>query len=174
MTMQTLVIAHAAFGHNHFFKTNNLFRQWTDADGILDYLEFAKDYIARNAKTRLRRGRGRAGARFAAHALMLQGVNRYPRKKALDLLGEERRASERRADAERTFNDLWRTLPAKGARAKPTDLMERRKRLGPAGREPAVFPGEERAAAQAVAARAAADRAADLAVFLPPEADQGP
>ena len=40
--MQTLVIAHAAFGHNHFFKNNHLFRQWTDADGILDYLAFAK------------------------------------------------------------------------------------------------------------------------------------
>src|SRR3546814_6174007 len=40
--MQTLVIAHAAFGHNHFFKNNYLFKQWTDAEGILDYLEFAK------------------------------------------------------------------------------------------------------------------------------------
>ena len=37
MTMQTLVMAHAAFGHNHFFKNNYLFRQWTDANGILDY-----------------------------------------------------------------------------------------------------------------------------------------
>src|SRR4030095_12035982 len=45
-TMQTLVIAHAAFGHNHFFKNNYLFKQWTDADGILDYLEFARNYIA--------------------------------------------------------------------------------------------------------------------------------
>ncbi len=43
--MQTLVMAHAAFGHNHFFKNNYLFQQWTDANGILDYLEFAKDYI---------------------------------------------------------------------------------------------------------------------------------
>ena len=31
-TMQTLVIAHAAFGHNHFFKNNYVFKQWTDAD----------------------------------------------------------------------------------------------------------------------------------------------
>ncbi len=31
-TMQTLVIAHAAFGHNHFFKNNYLFKQWTDAE----------------------------------------------------------------------------------------------------------------------------------------------
>ena len=45
-TMQTLVIAHAAFGHNHFFKNNYLFKQWTDAEGILDYLDFAKGYVA--------------------------------------------------------------------------------------------------------------------------------
>src|SRR5262249_20276842 len=31
MTMQALVMAHAAFGHNHFFKNNYLFRQWTNA-----------------------------------------------------------------------------------------------------------------------------------------------
>ena len=47
MTMQTLVIAHAAFGHNHFFKNNYLFRQWTDANGVLDYLSFARDYVAK-------------------------------------------------------------------------------------------------------------------------------
>src|SRR4029077_4860056 len=42
MAMQAVVIAHAAFGHNHFFKNNYLFQQWTDAGGILDYLDFAK------------------------------------------------------------------------------------------------------------------------------------
>ena len=47
MTMQTLVIAHAGFGHNHFFKNNYFYRQWTDADGILDYLSFARDYVAK-------------------------------------------------------------------------------------------------------------------------------
>ncbi|MEL6363724.1 MAG: SpoVR family protein, partial [Pseudomonadota bacterium] len=45
MTMQTLVMAHACFGHNHFFKNNYLFRQWTDAGSILGYLDFAKKYI---------------------------------------------------------------------------------------------------------------------------------
>ena len=38
MTMQTLVLAHAAMGHNHFFKNNYLFREWTRPDAILDYL----------------------------------------------------------------------------------------------------------------------------------------
>jgi stage V sporulation protein R len=34
MTMQALVIAHAAYGHNSFFKGNYLFRTWTDAKTI--------------------------------------------------------------------------------------------------------------------------------------------
>ncbi len=46
-TMQTLVLSHAAMGHNHFFKNNYVFQQWTDATGINDYLSFAKNYLAR-------------------------------------------------------------------------------------------------------------------------------
>ncbi len=61
-TMQTLVIAHAAFGHNHFFKNNYLFKQWTDAEGILHYLEFAKGFIA-ECEERLRPHCRRAAAR---------------------------------------------------------------------------------------------------------------
>jgi Uncharacterized conserved protein len=53
-TMQALVIAHACMGHNHFFRNNYLFRQWTNAEGILDYLSFAKTTSrgARNATVR--------------------------------------------------------------------------------------------------------------------------
>ncbi len=128
MTMQTLVMAHAAFGHNHFFKNNHLFRQWTDANGILDYLEFAKGYIARceerYGETAVER------VLDAAHALMTHGVDRYPRK-APDLRDEEKRSTERRAEAERTFNDLWRTVPQMGAaKPAPTSEAERRKLLG--------------------------------------------
>ncbi len=65
MTMQTLVMAHAAFGHNHFFKNNYLFRQWTDANGILDYLSFARDYVA---KCEERHGATRAAAPPGAEA----------------------------------------------------------------------------------------------------------
>ena len=78
-TMQTLVIAHAAFGHNHFFKNNYLFKQWTDADGILDYLEFAKSYVAQCEE---RHGRLAVEQTLdAAHALMSHGIYRYPGKK---------------------------------------------------------------------------------------------
>jgi stage V sporulation protein R len=46
LPMQALVIAHAAYGHNSFFKGNHLFKQWTSADAIIDYLVFARNYIA--------------------------------------------------------------------------------------------------------------------------------
>ena len=46
MAMQALVIAHAAYGHNSFFKGNYLFRMWTDASSIIDYLVYAKNYVA--------------------------------------------------------------------------------------------------------------------------------
>lgn len=42
--MQFMVMAHVT-GHNHFFKNNYMFTDWTDADFIVDYLRFAKDYV---------------------------------------------------------------------------------------------------------------------------------
>lgn len=126
-TMQTLVIAHAAFGHNHFFKNNYLFRQWTDADGILDYLEFAKGYIA-NCEER----HGRAAVERlldSAHALMRQGIHRYPRAQRLDLRAEERRETERHAYQESVFNDLWRTVPKKGGKPAKSVAEDRRRAL---------------------------------------------
>jgi spore cortex formation protein SpoVR/YcgB (stage V sporulation) len=47
MTMQALVLAHAAVGHNNFFKTNYLFKDNSDADSILDYTLYAKEFIQR-------------------------------------------------------------------------------------------------------------------------------
>jgi stage V sporulation protein R len=126
-TMQTLVIAHAAFGHNHFFKNNYLFKQWTDAYGILDYLEFAKGYVAQCEE----RYGGAAVEHTldAAHALMSHGIDRYPGKKKLDLRTEERRAKERRIREESTFNDLWRTIPAGRSKTASELSTERRRAL---------------------------------------------
>ncbi|MBL8550250.1 MAG: SpoVR family protein [Hyphomonadaceae bacterium] len=108
-TMQALVIAHAGMGHNHFFKNNHVFKQWTDADGIMDYLAFAKDYIS---KCEERYGHEEVERLLdAAHALMNQGVHRSPRKRAMDLRSEQKREMERREHGERLFNDLWRTVP---------------------------------------------------------------
>ncbi len=123
-TMQALVIAHAAFGHNHFFKGNNLFRQWTDAGAIIDYLEFARGYIARCEESY-----GTAAVERildAAHALQSQGIHRYPRKRRPDLRSEERRARERREYQEQIYNDLWRTVPVKNPRARESRDEHRR------------------------------------------------
>jgi spore cortex formation protein SpoVR/YcgB (stage V sporulation) len=110
MPMQALVIAHAAFGHNHFFKNNYLFRQWTNAAGILDYLAFAKGYIAACED---RYGRDEVEAILdSAHALMDQGVFRYsrpPRPSRERVLEKHRKRQEYEAEA---YNELWRTLPA--------------------------------------------------------------
>ena len=127
-TMQTLVIAHAAFGHNHFFKNNYVFKQWTDADGILDYLEFARGYIAHCEE---RYGEAQVERLLdAAHALMSHGVHRYPRPRVgRSALGGTARASERRVHEERVFNDLWRTVPAKDAEKEDKSIEERRRAL---------------------------------------------
>ncbi len=110
MTMQTLVIAHAAMGHNHFFKNNYTFRDTTRADAILDYLEFAKSYVA---KCEEKHGLEAVEAVLdAAHALMPQAVSRNPGKRKARTLAEETEREMRRRDYEEaTYSDLWRTLP---------------------------------------------------------------
>jgi spore cortex formation protein SpoVR/YcgB (stage V sporulation) len=127
MAMQTLVMAHAAFGHNHFFKNNNLFKQWTDARGILDYLDFAKTYIFRCEE---RHGFDAVERVLdAAHALMNHGVHRYPRRRTVDLRTEETRERERREYQQRIFNDLWRTVPRRKGVAPESKVVSERKKL---------------------------------------------
>jgi stage V sporulation protein R len=43
--MQILTISHAAVGHNHFFKHNYMFKQWTKPAAIHDFLSISKKYI---------------------------------------------------------------------------------------------------------------------------------
>ncbi|WP_173935042.1 SpoVR family protein [Chelativorans sp. Marseille-P2723] len=109
MAMQALVTAHAAFGHNHFFKNNYLFRQWTDASAILSYMEFAKKYITRCEE---RYGTAAVEAILdSAHAIMDHGVFRYRRPPRLSSEKERERIRERLEYEEQTYSDLWRTLP---------------------------------------------------------------
>jgi len=124
MAMQTLVIAHAAFGHNHFFKNNYLFRQWTDADGILDYLTFARDFIHRSEEAHGIPAVERV--LDAAHALMNHGVHRYARRPKANLAEERRRAEDRRLHDERTYDDLWEHVVPKRD-AKDADTVETEK-----------------------------------------------
>jgi stage V sporulation protein R len=111
MTMQALVIAHAAYGHNSFFKGNYLFRAWTDAEGILDYLVFARNYIA---ECEQRYGEVAVEELLdSCHALMNHGVDRYKRPARLSMAKEQARQIEREAYLQSQVNDLWRTLPTR-------------------------------------------------------------
>ncbi len=108
MALQALVIAHAAFGHNHFFKNNHLFKQWTDADGVLDYLNYARGFIADCEE---RYGSDEVEALLdSAHALMSTGVFRRRRPPAPSLREEQQRRMERLKAEEQAVHYLWDTV----------------------------------------------------------------
>ncbi|WP_341328744.1 SpoVR family protein [Methylotuvimicrobium sp. KM2] len=119
MTMQALVIAHAAYGHNSFFKNNYLFTTWTSADSIIDYLLFAKNYIAECEE---RYGEEQVEAILdSCHALRNFGVDRYKRPSRLSLQEEQARQRDREAYLQSQVNELWRTIPAKEPAYDATD-----------------------------------------------------
>lgn len=79
--MQLLVIAHASFGHNNFFKSNQLFKEFTEAKTIISDLRNMRDFI--------RECEDKYGYETveelldACHALQSHAVNHYktPEKK---------------------------------------------------------------------------------------------
>ena len=109
MAMQALVIAHACYGHNSFFKNNYLFKMWTSADAIIDYLVFAKKYIS---DCELRYGIDQVESLLdSCHALMNYGVDRYKHPGALSIQEEKIRQQNREVYMQAQVNDLWRTIP---------------------------------------------------------------
>ena len=167
--MQALVIAHAAYGHNSFFKGNYLFRLWTDASSIIDYLVYARNYIAECEEKH-----GMQAVEDildSCHALQNYGVDRYHRPSKISLVEERRAATSasptrrRRSTTSGAPCRAASSAPARGRRAEA--LPERA-----AGKHPLLH-REERAAARAVAARGGAHRAQDRAVLLSAAADPG-
>ncbi len=123
MAMQALVIAHAAYGHNSFFKGNYLFRMWTDASSIIDYLVYAKNYVAECEE---RHGLETVEEFIdSCHALANYGVDRYRRPSRKSLAEELRARKDREAYAQQQVNDLWRTLPRRAD--KPEEAAELRR-----------------------------------------------
>jgi stage V sporulation protein R len=111
MAMQALVIAHAAYGHNSFFKGNYLFRMWTDAASIIDYLVYAKNYVTDCEE---RYGLDAVEELLdSCHALMNHGVDRYRRPSRKSLAQELADRKDREAYAQLQVNEMWRTLPKK-------------------------------------------------------------
>lgn len=109
IAMQALVIAHACYGHNSFFKNNYLFKMWTAPDAIIDYLVFAKNYIS---DCEQRYGIDAVESILdACHALMNYGVDRYKHPNSLSVHEEKIRQQNREIYLQSQVNELWRTIP---------------------------------------------------------------
>ena len=101
LAMQSLVIPHACFGHNSFSKGNYLFQQWTQPDAVLDYMLFARNYVADCEE---RYGAARVEQTLdALHALRDQGLDKYKRPRKLDTRKERAEQARRLAIAQETM-----------------------------------------------------------------------
>ena len=124
MAMQALVVAHACYGHNSFFKGNYLFRQWTSADAIIDYMVFARKYVMQCEE---RYGHERVEDTLdSCHALMSHGVDRYRHPTPLSVAEERDRQREREEYAWSRYDDIWRTVPVRQDGASKTRQLGER------------------------------------------------
>ena len=113
-------------GHNHYFKNNYLFKEWTSPDGIVDFLVFARDYVQECSDQY-----GPATVEQvlnAAHALMDYGVDRYRRPQKLNATKEKERMRERLKRQQADENVLWGTLPI-GHRTGASPITEKFARI---------------------------------------------
>ncbi|EPC02967.1 SpoVR family protein [Litchfieldella anticariensis FP35 = DSM 16096] len=128
LMMQVLVMAHACYGHNSFFKGNYLFRTWTDAGSIIDYLVFARKYVdeceERHGVTAVEQ------LLDACHALQNYGVDRYKRPSPISPEEEALRQAEREAYLQTQVNTLWRTIPNLKDGAREEDALDEEDPLG--------------------------------------------
>ena len=86
-----------------------LFRMWTDTSRIIDYLVYAKDYVAQCEE---RYGTGEVERLLdSCHALANFGVDRYRRPSKKNLARERLEREQREAYAQQQVNELWRTFP---------------------------------------------------------------
>jgi stage V sporulation protein R len=122
LAMQALVIPHACFGHNSFSKGNYLFKQWTQPDAILDYMLFARNYIADCEE---RYGLERVEQTLdALHALRDQGLDKYKRPSRLDTRKERAEQAKRLAVAQETMRQAeYYSLVPQAAKAVKTDSV---------------------------------------------------
>ncbi len=109
MATQATVIAHAAMGHNHFFKHNQVFQAWTAPDTILDDLRYARSFVKACED---KHGRQAVEQVLdAAHTLFAHGVGRDKAQRP-DPLEQRERLRRRRREALEAMDELWlRTVP---------------------------------------------------------------
>jgi spore cortex formation protein SpoVR/YcgB (stage V sporulation) len=107
--LMALVLAHAAYGHNSFFKNNYMFKEWTDANTIINDMVFARDFIT---KCEDKYGIDAVEEVIdACHSVQRFGIDKMKRKpKKTKKQIEERRKLLLKYEEE-NYNILWSTLP---------------------------------------------------------------
>lgn len=114
--MMVLVIAHACQGHNAFFKNNYMFKDWTSADSIIDYMVFARDFVL---KCEEEFGSEEVERVLdACHALMDHGIDKYKKPLKLSPKKETERLKRLAAVRHENYNELLKTLPPSAQRSK--------------------------------------------------------
>jgi spore cortex formation protein SpoVR/YcgB (stage V sporulation) len=137
MVTQAVVIAHACYGHNSFFKNNYLFQLWTHAGSIIDYLVFAKKYIQSCEE---KYGISKVEELLdASHALMNYGVDRYHRPAPLSLEKEKEKQKEREAYLQSQINELWRVTLRDKAHKKAEQKEKQALRFPPEPQENILY-----------------------------------
>lgn len=117
--MQLLVLAHASVGHNFCFANNYMFKDWTDADAIVDYLNFAKKYVLECEE---KYGVDAVEKILdSCHALMSHGVDKYRRARKLNAHREAHRQRERLEQWERAQTEMWYILDPHVKNNKPRE-----------------------------------------------------
>ncbi len=163
-----------AYGHNTFFKGNYLFRQWTDADGVLDYLVFARTYV--------RDCEDRHGIEAAVEAVLDSCPCADEPARASTATSRPRPAAARRSPApsaereeyaRRNYDDLWRTVPAAWSSHQRRSAAAHRLPARAAKRTCCTSSRSTRPKLEPWQKRTGAHRAQGRAVLLPADADQG-
>lgn len=109
MCMQAMVLAHASVGHSAVFKNNYMFKEHTNADSIINYLMFARNYIK---KCEERYGEIVVEELLdACHSISYYSIDRHTRRnKQLHVRDEERIALEKFEQELADYNPLWEKL----------------------------------------------------------------
>jgi spore cortex formation protein SpoVR/YcgB (stage V sporulation) len=134
--MMMLVIAHACQGHNAFFKNNYMFKDWTSADSILDYMVFARDYVMSCEEEY---GIEEVEKVLdACHALMDHGVDKYKKPPKLSATEEKARLKRLAKVKNENYNEILKTLPA-ALEAKRREKYKKYKKFPPEPEENLLY-----------------------------------
>ena len=125
-----LVMVHAGIGHNAFFKNNYLFKQWTHADAIIDYMSFAKKYISQCEE---KYGYDEVESLLdACHSIMNYGVSKYKKPYKMDADEEKSRLDNvDRDDLAASYHHLWNKTLFKKDIKKNKDYLKEEKSFSP-------------------------------------------